>query len=207
MKKAILSIAYLPPVQYFSKLASYDEIIIEADEHYSKQSYRNRCHILSPNGVQCLSIPIKRKNRREISIKEIEIDNSEKWQLNHKRSIITAYRSAPYFDFYFDELLPFFDNPAQNLFDFNLALTKKLCELLNIKNQISLNTNYQAITDADDFRESIHPKKRMQKPDEDFIIKPYMQVFMEKFNFVENLSILDLLMNEGSLSCTYLNKA
>jgi hypothetical protein len=206
MSKAILSIAYLPPIQYFCKLLAYDEIIIEAEEHYNKQSYRNRCNILGPNGIQTLSIPVERGRSREIPIRDIGIDNSMNWQENHKRSIMTAYRSAPYFDFYFDELLPMYETKANNLFEFNLSLIKTICDLLNIETKITLSDSYIAEPDCDDFRESIHPKQRMQKADKTFVEETYMQVFMEKFDFVPNLSILDLLMNEGPLSSSHLKK-
>jgi hypothetical protein len=207
MASVYLSTAYFPPIQYYCKLLEYDTVIIEAQEHYQKQSYRNRCRILGPNGIQSLSIPVERGRSREIPIKDIKIDYSMPWQVNHLRSIKTAYRSAPYFEHYIDELSPAFNTKDRFLFDYNLKLIETLNQILAINTKLITNRVYENTLDVDDFRNSIHPKKRMQKADTHFQPANYIQVFMEKHGFQANLSILDLLMNEGPLSTSTIKES
>ncbi|MEA1874799.1 MAG: WbqC family protein [Bacteroidota bacterium] len=202
MANAYLSTAYFPPIQYFCKLLEYDTIIIEAQEHYQKQSYRNRCRISGPNSIQSLSIPVERGRSREIPIRDIKIDYSMPWQINHLRSIKTAYHSAPYFEHYMDDLEPLFQAKVNFLFDFNLKILETINQMLEINAKVIISETYEKTPTIDDFRDSIHPKTRMHKKDSHFQPKEYMQVFIEKHGFIANLSILDLLMNEGPLSIT-----
>jgi hypothetical protein len=199
MDHAILTTAYFPPIQYISKFLLYKNITIETKEHYCKQSYRNRCRILGPNGIQTLSIPIVRGGSSEISIKEIKIDYSMSWQKNHMQSIITAYKSAPYFDYYIDDLQSYFTEKETYLFDLNYKILQKLLSLFNIETDIQFNNEYNKHFEGFDYRESIHPKSRLQREDNLFTSVPYVQVFSEKFDFKNNLSVIDLLMNEGPL--------
>ncbi len=198
-RTAILSIAYLPPIQYFSKLGAHTNITIENDEHYSKQSYRNRCCILTANGVQSLTIPVLKGNLHKKKVKDVRIDYSKAWQLNHWRTIKTAYNSSPYFEFYMDELHPFYQKKYEFLFDYNLELLHLMTELAGINPSIKFTEKYIHKTSVDqiDYRDTIHPKQRMQQTDLLFKPVPYNQVFTEKFGFVPNLSILDLLFNRG----------
>lgn len=207
MSQVLLSTAYFPPIQYCTKLIDYEEVYIEAQEHYQKQSYRNRCRILSPNGVQSLSIPIERGRSREIPIKDIKIDYSMPWQDNHLRSIITAYQSAPYFDHYLDEFRDIWEKKPAFLFDINMCILDKLSRIIKIKQDLKITDEYIKTPLRKDFRNSIHPKERMQENDTSFMPAEYMQVFMEKFDFEPNLSILDLIMNEGPMSRTILERS
>lgn len=207
MSTVILSTAYFPSIQYCSKLIEHKHVTIESQEHYQKQSYRNRCRILGPNGVQSLSIPIERGRSREIPIKDIQIDYSMPWQGNHYRSIITAYQSAPYFDHYLDDFRVIWEKKTQFLFDLNMTILEKLSKILKLNKQIEVTQEFQKESNAIDFRNSIHPKTRMQSKDLSFEPADYMQVFMEKFDFVPNLSMLDLIMNEGPMSKSILEKS
>ena len=200
MTSVYLSTAYFPPIQYYCKLLEYDTVIIEAQEHYQKQSYRNRCRISGPNGIQSLSIPVERGRSREIPIRDIKIDYSMPWQVNHLRSIKTAYRSAPYFEHYIEDLSPIFNTQDKFLFDFNLKILEKINGILEINPKLIISETFEKHPEIDNFRDSIHPKKRMQKSDTHFKPVNYMQVFLEKHGFQKNLSILDLLMNEGPMS-------
>ncbi len=198
-RTAILSIAYLPPIQYFSKLYMHQKTTIENDEHYSKQSYRNRCCILTANGPQSLTIPVSKGDQLKTKIKDVRIDYSKEWQLNHWRTIITAYNSSPFFEFYMDELLPFYQKKYDFLFDYNLELIYLMNELTGLNADIEFTGHYVDVASEGqiDYRNSIHPKQRMQQSDSLFTPVPYNQVFEEKFGFVPNLSILDLLFNRG----------
>ena len=199
--RILLSTAYLPPIQYFCKLINNDEILIESNEHFNKQSYRNRCRILGPNGVQSLSIPIARHSGKETLIKDITIDYSMSWQANHFRSILTAYKSSPYYDYYIDELAAFYENKEKYLFDYNYKIMQVLFKLIQINPDIKFTEVFEKFPEATlDYRNSIHPKVRMRVQDDNFYPEEYTQVFAEKHEFQKNLSILDLLMNEGPMT-------
>jgi hypothetical protein len=194
----LLSSAYLAPIQYYYKLISYENVIIEQFEHYSKQSYRNRCNILSANGVLPLTIPVIHSNGVKTYTKDIKIDNSARWKAMHKRAIESAYRSSPFYIYYADEFYEVFDNEYKFLLDFNNKLQSLILNLLNIRINISYSDNFIIPKNNEvDLRESIHPKARVNKPDGSFIPLPYYQVFQQKFGFVPNLSIIDLLFNDG----------
>ncbi|MEE4197148.1 MAG: WbqC family protein [Bacteroidales bacterium] len=201
--KALLSTAYLPPVQYFSKLATYDEIWIEAHENYLKQTYRNRCVIYGANGKLALSIPVK-KISTKTRIRDIAIDYDTNWQKMHWKSIESAYRSSAFFEFYADDLAPFYHTRYQFLFDFNHDLIMKLAEQLELTIDLSFTDRYYFPGDhpMDDYRGSIHPKQKVN--DQDFKVREYFQVFSEKYGFIPNLSILDLLFNTGPEAKEYL---
>jgi hypothetical protein len=195
VKKVLLSTGYFPPIQYFSKLLKYNEITLDRYENYEKQSYRNRCHILSANGILSLSIPIKKSMSPKTLIIDTKIDYTENWQTLHLRAISSAYNSSPFHEFYIDALMPFFEKKFEFLFDFNLQIINKLAEEMEINLQIAFSKSFQTNSEELDLRDKIHPKKTFE--DSDFTIKKYTQVFSEKFGFTPNLSILDLLFNEG----------
>ncbi len=191
----ILSSAYFPPIQYFSNILKVENIIIEQHENYSKQSYRNRCEILSPNGKQTLSIPVIKNSGSKLCIKDVKIDYKNDWQNIHLKSLQTAYLSSPFFEHYIDALMPFFEKEYDFLFDLNLEIIKTLLSELQIDKTINFSKEYKSEYNFPDFRNSIHPKKKFQT--EDFTTQNYTQVFFDKFDFEPNLSILDLLFNEG----------
>ncbi|MCF6364691.1 MAG: WbqC family protein [Bacteroidales bacterium] len=201
---AIFSIAYFPPVQYFSELINSEENIIEQNENYTKQSYRNRCEILSSNVKQTLSIPIIKKSGNKQLIKDVKIDYKNDWQNIHLKSLQAAYLSSPFYEFYIDALLPFFEKKYKFLFDLNLEIIMTILEELQIKKKITLTNEYKTTYNYSDFRSSIHPKKSFLTACNKFVVKRYTQVFFEKFDFIPNLSILDLLFNEGPDSINYL---
>jgi hypothetical protein len=194
--QVILSIAYFPPVQYFSKLINYDLIHIEKFENYSKQSYRNRCEILSTAGLQTLSIPIEKKSGEKQPVKDIKIDNALNWQSSHFKSIQTAYFSSPFYEYYADAIIPFFKKQYAFLFDLNIAILETLFNEMQFKKVIQYTDRFQKHYPFTDHRYSIHPKAD-QGDDKEFNPVKYTQVFFNKFEFVPNLSILDLLFNEG----------
>lgn len=207
LSPCILSISYLGPIQYYSKLSFSNKVWIEQHENYCKQSFRNRCEIYGPNGLQQLVIPVKKENSLKIPIRKVRIDYKTDWQKNHLKSIETAYSSSPFFDFFIDELLPYYQKKDyENLFDFNFSLQKMVFDFLEIYPKINLTLSYQKTEslEIDDFRETIHPKTRMREVDNSFNDVPYDQVFKEKHGFIPNLSILDLIFNLGPASLSYL---
>lgn len=203
MSKAILSTAYLAPIQYYSKLLKYDEALIEVYENYPKQTYRNRCSIYGANGLLDLSIPVK-KIETKTKTKDIKIDYVTNWQKLHWKSIESAYRSSPYFEYYADEFLPFFTTKTDFLIDYNLALQNLITIIIGIEVQITNTDKYIVNNELAvfDYRELINPKKKFI--DLDFKQPEYTQVFSTRFSFIPNLSIIDLLFNVGPDSLTYL---
>lgn len=205
-KSIILSAAYFPPIAYFVELINADHIFIEQFENYTKQSYRNRCDILSPNGIQKLSIPIKKISGQKQLIKNVKIDYKNDWQSLHVKSIQTAYLSSPFFEFYIDTFMQFFEKQYIYLFDLNLAITETILSELQIDKKIEITENYSSDFVGNDFRNSIHPKISVVDEKRSKIEKEYTQVFFDRFDFIPNLSILDLLFNEGPNSMSFLSR-
>jgi hypothetical protein len=200
--KILLSSAYLGPVQYYTKLISNDQIFIEKFESYHKQSYRNRCIILAANGPMVLSIPILGGPGARAPMYDLQLTYDHNWQHLHWQSIVSAYKNSPFFDYYADELSPFYHTKKwKYLIDFNFELQNLVLEWIGVNADIHFTDAYLKTEDVRsnirDFRYSIHPKAQKQQPDPDFSPSPYTQVFHEKFPFYPNLSILDLVMNEG----------
>ena len=200
---SLFSTAYLPPIAYVLEMMSCkDSIIIEQHEHYSKQTYRNRCHLMGANGVFALSIPVMKKSNSKTCIKDLRIKYDENWQNNHWRSITSAYLSSPFFMYYQSDLKQFYEKRYDFLLDFNLEIMNYVLSKMNIELTYKLGQDFTPIDAIEhDFRHSIHPKRSWEKEE---IIKPYKQVFAEKFDFHPNLSILDLLCNEGQNAENYL---
>ena len=195
--KVILSTAYFPPIQYFSKLLNYDIVMIEQYENYTKQSYRNRFEILSPNGKQTLSIPIEKISGKKQTIKDVKIDYSNDWQSIHYKSIETAYFSSPFFEYYIDAFMKFFEKKTIYLFDHNIEIIQTLLNELQISKSLIYSESYRSEYNFNDFRNTIHPKKKLTFDNSGFKAVQYTQVFYNKFKFIPNLSVLDLLFNEG----------
>lgn len=198
-----LSSAYLAPVEYYTKFLTEKTVFIEKHENYLKQSYRNRCTILSANGTIPLSIPVKHSSGEKTLVKDIRIADHGNWQHMHWNAIVSAYSSTPYFEYYQDDFAPFYHKKYSFLFDYNEELRILINKLLGIEKQNILYTELYK-TDLEksdlDFREIIHPKKEYKLLDLEFFPQKYYQVFNQKFSFVENMSIIDLLFNMGNES-------
>jgi hypothetical protein len=195
---ALLSISYLGPVQYFTKFLLHRKQIVERFDHYTKQTYRNRCHIMGANRILPLSIPVLKGPAHKTYLRDVRIDNDKKWQNLHWRSIESAYRHSPFFEYYLDEFLPFYERPCVFLFDFNRSLLEVVLRALEINNPIRVTGEFvdDPPAEYDDYRELIHPKRDLSE-DPFFVPAAYQQVFAERLGFGANLSIIDLLFNEG----------
>ena len=207
MKTAYLSSAYLPPVEYFSKLLHYDRIIIEQFDHYMKQTYRNRCIIAGPGEEIALTVPIIKPDDNKCPFKDIRISDHGNWRHLHWNAIESAYNSTPFFEYYKDDFRPFYEQKYEFLADFNEALCRLICNLIDIHPNVERSTTYlEKEEGAADFREIIHPKKNFKEADPEFHAEPYYQVFDAKFGFRPNLSIIDLLFNMGPESILVLQR-
>lgn len=216
----LLSTAYFPPIEYFAKIAegfslSPDSvkpsvIYIEACENYQKQSYRNRCRYYAGNGVQNLTFPIIHKNGTySLPIREIRIDWSTPWMVQTQRAIASAYESSAYFDYYKDELFALLDSHPETLFEMNLSILQFFLDKTGIKANIRFTEEFTPPGSGiygEDLREVIHPKRANTILEDLELKKPYFQVFARKHGFISNLSIMDLLFNEGPDSIVFLKK-
>lgn len=191
-------------------------VFIEARENYQKQSYRNRCRFYGADGVQTLSFPILHENGTHKNlISEVKIDYSKPWVLQHKRAIISAYGTSAYFEYYQDELFAILDSQPEKLIDLNTALLDFFLQKTGLKAEINMTSEFSTdgtvATDSghiqcEDLREIIHPKRQNNILGSLELEKPYFQVFSPKHGFKSDLSIMDLLFNEGPDSILYLKK-
>ncbi len=202
--KNVFSSCYLPPIIYFKQLLTADDCIIDLNEYFVKQTYRNRCTILGADGKLDLVVPIHKRNSKQL-MKDVRLSNDENWQKIHWKSIEAAYRSSPYFEFYEDSFYPFYNKKKHTfLTDFNLELMNTICPLLKIPTSINLSEQYiEPSEEIIDFRTKISPKNKslaeMKQPS-------YIQVFSDKLGFQKHLSIVDLLFNEGPNGLDYLKR-
>ncbi|MFA6126958.1 MAG: WbqC family protein [Bacteroidales bacterium] len=196
MKEVWLSTAYLGPVHYFRLLGGAETAWIEACENFEKQSWRNRFRILSANGPIDLSIPIIKGHSIGQPIREVKVDYSMNWQKTHFRSVESAYRRSPYYEFLIDELCFIWEISPEYLFDYNLIIIKAILRLMKSHASIQLTQDFEkpGHYGESDYRYSIHPKTKKQSTG--FEPVPYHQVFSDRFGFIQDLSVLDWLFND-----------
>ncbi len=211
MTTALLQTTYFGPVQWYQKLARYDHCLIEQYDSYQKQTYRNRCVIATANGLQALTVPVEHANKQPTAnsqlIKDLRISDHNQWRRVHWNALQSAYSESPFFEYYADDIRPFFEQRYDYLIDFNEAIRQKMCELIDIYPKVDYTTEYLPTFNTQhstqhDFREVIHAKHPL--PDADFQPRPYWQVFQHRYGFQSNLSILDLLFCMGPESIFYL---
>jgi len=191
---------YFPTIATFATIVKADTVVMETQDNYQKQTYRNRCYIYAANGKLQLSIPViySQKNRQKYS--EVKIANDYKWQDNHWKTLESAYRTSPFFEFYADELKPLFTEKFETILNFNMKCLEVVCECLQLEISLSKTKIFEKETPKIiDYIGLVNAKK--EKP---IKLQPYTQVFYSKHGFINNLSILDLLFNEGTNAITYL---
>lgn len=216
----LLETAFMPPVSYFAAIAeeftlSYGRVVslvparlrLEACENYQKQSYRNRCRIYAAGGVESLTLPVVHEGgTSSLPIREIKVDWSRDWLPRMERAIVSAYESSPYFVYYRDSLFDILESRPEKLFDLNIRLIHYFLGKIGISADIDFSTEYERPGETApgirDLRGIIHPKRPSILKTE----KPYWQVFAAKYGFKSDLSVMDLLFNEGPDSISYLKK-
>ena len=215
MTTALLQTTYFGPVQWYQKLYRYDHCLIEQYDSYQKQTYRNRCVIATANGLQALTVPVEHTaNSQQLIVnsqlvKDLRISDHNQWRRIHWNALQSAYSESPFFEYYADDIRPFYERKYEFLIDFNEEIRQKICELIDIHPEVEYTTEYlhpTAITHhptpITDFREVIHAKH--PQADADFESRPYWQVFQHRYGFQPNLSILDLLFCMGPEAIFYL---
>lgn len=211
----LLSTAYFPPISYFAAMAeemgvvSSSVVYIEACENYQKQSWRNRCSFYGAEGVQNLNFPVVHEGgTHKLPIKDIKVDYSTPWLIQHQRAIVSAYRMSAYFEYYQDELFAILDSRPETLLELNTSILKFFIEKTGLNVDLRFTEDFTPYNAADrcDLREAIHPKRPDTILKDLQLEKPYFQVFSQKHGFKPNLSIMDLLFNEGPESIIYLKR-
>ncbi len=192
----LLSTAYFPPARYFTLIAGAGDVQIEKWENYHKQTYRNRCTILGANGPLDLVVPVLRGSFHKTPVRDIEIDSSRRWRELHLRGIMSAYATAPYFEFYFDILKEVITGDFRYLLDLNDTALKAVLDAIGINVPVSFTGEFtgEGMAEAD-YRYTLTPKKS-----EGAVRNTgagYTQVFSDRYGFVPGLSIIDLLLNNG----------
>ena len=198
----IFPTAYLPSIEYVSLFLKTDNVSIELYETYQKQSCRTRCNVMTANGIQTLTIPVIKTNGNHTLTKDIEISYKEAWQQIHLRCLESAYRKSAYFDYYFPYFEKIYKQKFNTLIELNDYCLKTILKLLKVKKEYSYTEDFEKIVDDKDFRISLSKNNY-----NNFEMKPYYQVFADRHGFVSNLSIVDLLFNEGSNSVYNLNRS
>jgi hypothetical protein len=194
----ILSSAYLPNLHYLSKLLLHKNAIIDCHETYQKQSYRNRCSIFSESGELSLTIPVIKPFGNRTSTKDVLIEYETSWQQVHWRAIVSAYGHSSFFEIFEPEFVHLFEKKEKYLVDFNEKILLQIQLSLGISFTIAYSKEYLPKEKYRyDFRDSIHPKSRMQLPDSNYKAIEYFQVFSQNLGHLPNLSFIDLMFNEG----------
>lgn len=194
MENLLLNTAYFAPISYFSAISEAQNTYIEQFENFGKQSYRNRCEIMTANGVIPLTVPVAKANSKTL-VKDLKIVYVTPWQKLHFRGIESAYKNSPYYEYYIDDLMPFFEKKETFLLDLNNAILNMMIDFLKLNSPIHLTDDYirEGNPGYTDFRNAIHPKPSKCQPGAEFQLSSYRQTFSDRFPFTPNLSILDLL--------------
>ena len=191
---------YFPSISHFSAMMQAEKIVFEVEDNFQKQTNRNRTYIYSPNGIQLLNIPVKHSKIAHQKSKDIQIETEFDWQKQHFKSLEAAYRSSPFFEYFEDDIVPLFEKKHKFLMDLNFEVLETLTKCLRIKLDYSTTTEFFKETEANvlDYRFLANGKKDNSE------FEVYPQVFDDKHGFINNLSILDLLFNEGRFNIDYL---
>jgi hypothetical protein len=201
-EKYLLSSAYFPPIHYLSLVSRADKVFIEKEENYLKQTYRNRCSILTANGQSALTVPVLSGSLEKTPVKDIRIDYSKRWQQVHLRALISSYRSSAFFEYYFEDIERIITEKPKYLLELNLNALKTVMKITGISTPVIYTNVFEPVAENDyDFRYIISPKKEIPGISSS---KEYYQVFNYKFGFVADLSILDMIFNLGPDSINYL---
>lgn len=201
MNNILIHPSYFPSISHCVAMAQSDKIVFEMEDNFQKQTNRNRTYIYSPNGIQLLNVPVKHTKEAHQKTKEIRIENDFNWQKQHFKSLEAAYRTSPFFEFFEDEIYPIFEKKHHFLMDLNFEALEFVAKCLRMKLDYETTAEYFHKVDSStvkDCRALVDGKKDQSQ------FEPYTQVFDDKHGFLNNLSVLDLIFNEGKYAMDYL---
>ena len=190
--------SYFASISTYVAIANATKVTFEVNDNFQKQTNRNRMYIYSPNGLQMLNVPIKHSGEVHQKTKDIRIENDFNWQKQHFKSFEAAYRSSPFFEYFEDQLMPIFTKKHAFLLDLNFETTEFIYSSLRLNADFCKTIEYQQHPVDVDFRNLVNGKK------DTTAFEAYPQVFQEKVGFLNNLSVLDLIFNEGKFALEYL---
>ncbi len=197
----LFTTAYFPSISYMARFLKEDAPVVEVWETYRKQTYRNRCRVMTANGLENLTVPVVKPNGNHTMTRDILVSDHAPWQHIHSRCLESAYKNSPYFDHYYPLLRPIFEGRFERLIDLNDTALQAVLKMLKTKKEIVHTTDY--VREAEnDLREAFSPKKALDAS----LFPTYYQVFSEKFPFAPDLSVLDLIFNEGPEAVEYLKR-
>jgi hypothetical protein len=200
MNNILIYPTYFPSISHYIAMIAAESVTFEVEDTFQKQTNRNRMYVYSPNGLQMLNISVKHNDANN-NFKDIKIDNQYNWQKNHFKSLEAAYKNSPFYEYFIDDLQPIFEKKHQFMLDLNFEIFERINDALGISIPFEKTTEYfHEVTDKTDFRYLVNGKKDSTQ------IEPYTQVFDNKHGFINNLSILDLLFNEGRYAVEYLKQ-
>jgi hypothetical protein len=192
---------YFPSISHFVAIAQSEKIVFEMEDNFQKQTNRNRTYIYSPNGIQLLNIPVKHSKQIHQKTKDVKIETDFDWQKQHFKSLEAAYRSSPFFEYFEDDIRPIFEKKYTFLVDLNFEAMNIVSKCLRMNFEYETTSEYFREVDSNtilDFRTLAEGKKDNSQ------FEAYTQVFDDKHGFLNNLSALDLLFNEGRYALDYL---
>ncbi|UPQ78146.1 WbqC family protein [Flavobacterium azooxidireducens] len=199
--KALVHPTYFPSISHYAAMVQAEQVVFEMEDNFQKQTNRNRMYIYSPNGIQMLNIPIKHSKVGNQKCKDVKIEPDFNWQKQHFKSLEAAYRTSPFFEYFEDDIAPIFQKKHTFLMDLNLEVFELLNQCVGISISPEKTIEYfHEVNDVSDFRYLANGKKDQTQ------CERYTQVFGEKHGFLNNLSVLDLLFNEGRYALDYLKK-
>jgi hypothetical protein len=199
-KDILIYPTYFPSISHYIAMIDAKSVTFEVEDNFQKQTNRNRMYIHSPNGIQMLNISVKHNSSND-KFKDIKIDNQYNWQKNHFKSLEAAYKNSPFYEYFVDDLRPLFEKKHEFMLDLNFEIFELVNDALGISIPFKKTTEYfHEVTGKTDYRYLVNGKKDTTQ------IEPYTQVFDDKNGFINNLSILDLLFNEGRYAVDYIKQ-
>jgi len=190
----ILHPTYFPNISHFKAIVNAENLVFEVEDNYQKQTYRNRTHIYGANGRLTLNVPVHHSHKNRTLYKDVKIANDIDWQLQHWKSLQSAYKTSPFFEFYEDEIAPLFHSSHKYLLEFNFKCLDLILDCMELELTFDVSKTYEKdIYNYSDFRPLVNARKEIE-----ILHEPYTQVFSNKHGYINNLSILDLLFNEGA---------
>jgi WbqC-like protein family len=197
----ILHPTYFPNISHFVGIVSAENVVFEVEDNYQKQTHRNRTYIYGANGKLVLNVPVKHSHKNRQLYKDVKIANDTNWQLSHWKSLQSAYRTSPFFEFYEDEFAPLFHEKQSYILEFNFKCLSIIADCLQLDLNYNITIHYQKeIPNSQDLRFLVNARKEQEQH-----FEAYTQVFSNKHGYINNLSILDLLFNEGTNALSYLH--